>query len=82
VLLIWVYYSAQIFLLGAEFTWVYAHTFGSLRGRPLPGAAPPTRFTRIDLRMDRTWQPGVYIAGSADLRRVGVQLGEPRVFRR
>jgi len=24
VLLIWVYYSAQIFLLGAEFTWVYA----------------------------------------------------------
>ena len=31
VLLVWVYYSAQIFLLGAEFTWVYAHTFGSLK---------------------------------------------------
>jgi membrane protein len=29
VLLIWVYYSAQIFLLGAEFTWVYAHSSGS-----------------------------------------------------
>lgn len=29
VLLLWVYYSAQIFLLGAEFTWVYANTFGS-----------------------------------------------------
>jgi membrane protein len=28
-LLVWVYFSAQIFLLGAEFTWVYAHTFGS-----------------------------------------------------
>jgi membrane protein len=27
--LIWVYYSAQIFLLGAEFTWVYAHKSGS-----------------------------------------------------
>ncbi len=25
VLLLWVYYSAQIFLLGAEFTWVYAN---------------------------------------------------------
>ena len=25
VLLLWVYYSAQIFLLGAEFTWVYAY---------------------------------------------------------
>ena len=29
VLLIWVYYSAQIFLLGAEFTWVYAHENGT-----------------------------------------------------
>ena len=29
VLLVWMYYSAQIFLLGAEFTWVYAHTQGS-----------------------------------------------------
>jgi len=31
VLLIWVYYSAQIFFLGAEFTRVYALTLGSLR---------------------------------------------------
>ena len=31
VVLVWVYYSAQIFLLGAEFTWVYACTFGSRR---------------------------------------------------
>ncbi len=31
VVFIWVYYSAQIFLLGAEFTWVYARTFGSMR---------------------------------------------------
>ena len=30
VLLVWVYYSAQIFLLGAEFTWAYAHDHGSL----------------------------------------------------
>jgi membrane protein len=29
ILLIWVYYSAQIFLLGAEFTQVYANTYGS-----------------------------------------------------
>jgi membrane protein len=33
VLLIWVYYSAQIFLLGAEFTWVYANAHGSRRGQ-------------------------------------------------
>lgn len=29
VVLIWVYYTAQIFLLGAEFTWAYAHRCGS-----------------------------------------------------
>jgi membrane protein len=29
VVLLWVYYSAQIFLIGAEFTWVYANAFGS-----------------------------------------------------
>ena len=31
VLLLWVYYSAQVFLLGAEFTWVYAQHAGSRR---------------------------------------------------
>ena len=35
-LLVWVYYSAQIFLLGAEFTWVYAHTVGSRTGMQTP----------------------------------------------
>lgn len=29
VVLLWVYYSAQVFLFGAEFTWVYAHACGS-----------------------------------------------------
>jgi membrane protein len=31
ILLLWVYYSAQIFLLGAEFTKVYADRHGSTR---------------------------------------------------
>ncbi|WP_404995265.1 YihY/virulence factor BrkB family protein [Cupriavidus pauculus] len=35
VILVWVYYSAQIFLLGAEFTWLYANWFGSFRGQDL-----------------------------------------------
>ena len=45
VLLVWVYYSTQIFLLGAEFTWVYAHEYGSRRGKPRPTALnpPPSR---------------------------------------
>jgi membrane protein len=29
IVLLWVYYSAQIFLIGAEFTWVYTNTYGS-----------------------------------------------------
>jgi membrane protein len=39
VVLIWVYYSAQVFLLGAEFTWVYARTLGSQRSIADPHAA-------------------------------------------
>jgi membrane protein len=39
IVLMWVYYSAQIFLLGAEFTWVYAHTFGSRKGQDMAPAA-------------------------------------------
>ena len=38
--MVWVYYSAQIFLLGAEFTWVYAHSHGSRQGAKRPGRAP------------------------------------------
>ena len=34
VLLVWVYGSAQLFLLGAEFTWVFAHRYGSRRPPP------------------------------------------------
>ncbi|MCW5658025.1 MAG: YihY/virulence factor BrkB family protein [Burkholderiaceae bacterium] len=41
VVFLWVYYSAQIFLLGAEFTWVYAKTFGSMRS--LGGNEPAPR---------------------------------------
>ncbi|CAN5633555.1 YihY/virulence factor BrkB family protein [soil metagenome] len=50
VLLVWVYYSAQIFLVGAEFTWVYAHTFGSRKGmeRPAALASAPAVPTRSD----------------------------------
>jgi len=39
-LLAWVYYSSQIFLFGAEFTWVFAHRHGSRAGAVPPGAAP------------------------------------------
>jgi membrane protein len=41
VVLLWVYYSAQIFLLGAEFTWAFAHRHGSRRNtRPIDKSLP------------------------------------------
>lgn len=50
-LLVWVYYSAQIFLLGAEFTKVYAESHGSRKNQKprtgasteIPGHAKPRR---------------------------------------
>lgn len=39
VLMVWVYYSAQIFLLGAEFTYAFACRFGSL-SRHAPARKP------------------------------------------
>jgi membrane protein len=47
--LVWVYYSAQIFLLGAEFTKFYAYRYGSRRRKPeaaavLQTAQPPASF--------------------------------------
>ncbi len=47
VVLVWVYYSAQIFLLGAEFTWVFANTYGSRRG--LDPAGGGGGITGVDL---------------------------------
>ena len=42
-ILVWVYYSAQVFLLGAEFTWVFAHSRGSRAGEtPEPAPVIPT----------------------------------------
>jgi membrane protein len=40
-LLLWVYYSAQIFFLGAEFARQYALQMGSLKDKEVPGAPAP-----------------------------------------
>jgi membrane protein len=41
VVLVWVYYSAQLILLGAEFTQVYAHRHGSMVGKAVPAGDTP-----------------------------------------
>ena len=46
VLLLWVYYSSNIFFLGAEFTYVYANAYGS-RIVPAEEAVPLTEEMRV-----------------------------------
>lgn len=58
VLLMWVYYSAQIFLLGAEFTWVYAHRHGSRAA-----VSPPDRDGRAPDRLAQPLAAGVKLVG-------------------
>jgi len=44
IVLVWAYYSAQLFFFGAEFTKVYARKYGSQFSRKLhPSAPPPNR---------------------------------------
>lgn len=54
IIFVWVYYSAQIFLLGAEFTWLYARTFGSMRFLSDPAKTPPTLPSASSLRGPQT----------------------------
>jgi len=52
ILLLWIYYSAQIMLFGAEFTQVYANQYGS-KIEPAPNAVPVTEATRAQQGLPR-----------------------------
>ena len=62
VLLVWVYFSAQIFLLGAELTWVYSNDYGSNAAR-IPKTSVPAAPTRS----------GAAAAGAANAKRGPLQ---------
>src|SRR4051812_13997942 len=78
IVMVWVYYSAQIFYLGAEFGWVYAHRFGSRRDQARigiseskslaeskPGSNP---IPMVDRRRPKTYPrlsyPTAFLAGA------------------
>src|ERR1700745_1463911 len=68
VLLLWVYYSAQIFLLGAEFTKVYANSHGSKQGGPVSEHAPsPVTFDER-FAPSSPWNPTACSWGSTGQR--------------
>jgi len=39
-------------------------------------ADPMIAVRRVNLRVERTWQPALYVPGSAEMRSVGIQVGE------
>jgi hypothetical protein len=47
---------------------------------PLSPDASPSTYRRIDLKVDRTWRPALVVPGSAEMRSVGIQVGEPRTI--
>jgi membrane protein len=56
VVLVWVYYSAQIFLLGAEFTRIYSHTHGSRKEQTVvekSGSMSPDRMNIAKIPSER-----------------------------
>jgi membrane protein len=57
ILLVWIYYSAQILLFGAEFTAVYADHYGS-RIEPADNAVPMTREARARQGMESAPESG------------------------
>lgn len=63
IVLLWIYYSAQIFLLGAEFTRAYSYRHGSRSGKAMPEKVDkPTQSTQGDATppsSDRPHKPDV-----------------------
>ena len=88
VILLWVYYSAQILFFGAEFTQVYANKYGS-RVVPAEGAVPVTEEARAEQGMPRReagamgvvagqQQPGAQPPMSAGVAASGMGNPQPR----
>jgi len=84
VIFVWVYYSAQIFLMGAEFTWIYAQTFGSMRSTPAAqslNVAAPVIPVRGDAAGAPVVQPGVaYARAVATPRSIWTDIGAGVAF--
>jgi membrane protein len=87
IVFVWVYYSAQIFLVGAEFTWVYARTLGSMRDLARPEQAAAEKSAQAQQAPTRGGAaapagpvPGPAIEGPAieDARSPGTTLPQDR----
>ena len=57
VVMVWIYYSSQIFLFGAEFTRVYAETHGSYKDHPLARPADLHAVDRLKQELSAVSKP-------------------------
>jgi len=58
IILVWIYYSSQIFLFGAEFTQAWAQANGSHFGRPPGGQAVHGEIDRMKTVLDKSRRKG------------------------
>ena len=78
-LLVWVFYSAQIFLLGAEFTWLYAHSHGS---RAAENAPQPSASVQHDRPAEERQRPRSVAWDAAATAMVWIGFGAVRALTR
>ena len=76
IILIWIYYSAQILFLGAEFTKIYAQRYGS-RLIPLSIAVPVTEEARAQQGL-----PSPATVAAAEIAEKLMEAPAPRCFDR
>jgi membrane protein len=62
--LLWIYYSAQIFLFGAEFTRAYAEQSGSRVGRPVSGSGHAQEIEHLKAKLGAASRPVRGAAGA------------------
>lgn len=70
VMLVWIYYSAQIFLLGAEFTWAHATLEGSHAGKSAAASAAPAKPAAAPLPLGSSDPEIRALAGRLDAERL------------
>ena len=66
---------------GAKPTRTLVNGSWSVLDVPIGAIDPLMHVKRVNLKVDRTWQPALYIAGDPDMRRVGIQVGEYELVR-
>jgi membrane protein len=62
IILVWIYYSSQIFLFGAEFTRAYAEQTGSRVGQPVAGSGHAQEIEHLKAKLGAASRP---VRGSA-----------------